>query len=347
MRRGRRAPRPRASSSASSPSSASIAAPRVEASASSTGRSATRWRSTQPLGPTACTGGRERRGEPGLGDDQGLRRVRELLELRAVGARDRRFRLSFERDPLRGLARDLPVHRAGRLEHPHDLVEVDLREVDLARGRNRPPRSRCRDRRTAGAREGSDPTPARPAPPAPPAPRGHQVEEGRPRGQCMDVHAVAVTGASGLVGRHLLPLLAADPDVDARRSRSMCASPRHDRPSSSSAASTSRAPTSPRCWRGHRRGGAPRRGRRPHPRRGAHGAGQRGGHAPRARRRGRGRRARRSCGSRAPRCTARGRTTRCPSPRTRRCARTRTSRPRCRARRWSACSPSGEPGSPT
>ena len=30
----------------------------------------------------------------------------------------------------------------------------------------------------------------------------------------MGVHSVAVTGASGLVGRHLLPVLAAHPDVD-------------------------------------------------------------------------------------------------------------------------------------
>ena len=30
----------------------------------------------------------------------------------------------------------------------------------------------------------------------------------------MGVHSVAVTGASGLVGRHLLPVLAAHPDVE-------------------------------------------------------------------------------------------------------------------------------------
>ena len=44
--------------------------------------------------------------------------------------------------------------------------------------------------------------------------RGLQVETGRPRGQSMNVHSVAITGASGLVGRHLLPELAQHPLVD-------------------------------------------------------------------------------------------------------------------------------------
>src|SRR5437867_13111615 len=38
--------------------------------------------------------------------------------------------------------------------------------------------------------------------------RGRQVEAGPSRGQSMDVVAIAVTGASGLVGPRLLPRLA-------------------------------------------------------------------------------------------------------------------------------------------
>ena len=125
------------------------------------------------------------------------------------------------------------------------------------------------------------------------APRGLQVEDGRPRGQCMDVHAVAVTGASGLVGRHLLPLLAAHPDVERVARRSTCASPSARPPQARVPPRRHRRHRAQAAARGHRRGRAPRRRRRPDPRRGAHGAGQRRGHAPRARRRGRGRRARR------------------------------------------------------
>ena len=44
---------------------------------------------------------------------------------------DGRLRRAFERDPLGGLAGDLPVHRTVGLQQPHHLREVDLREVDL------------------------------------------------------------------------------------------------------------------------------------------------------------------------------------------------------------------------
>src|SRR2546427_8590268 len=43
--------------------------------------------------------------------------------------------------------------------------------------------------------------------------RGRQVEAGPSRGQSMDVVAIAVTGASGLVGQRLLPRLADEAQV--------------------------------------------------------------------------------------------------------------------------------------
>src|SRR4249919_3346161 len=43
--------------------------------------------------------------------------------------------------------------------------------------------------------------------------RGRQVEAGPSRGQSMDVVAIAVTGASGLVGQRLLPRLAEQEQV--------------------------------------------------------------------------------------------------------------------------------------
>src|SRR5262249_56060831 len=43
--------------------------------------------------------------------------------------------------------------------------------------------------------------------------QGRQVEDGPSRGQSMDVVAIAVTGASGLVGQRLLPKLAEDEGV--------------------------------------------------------------------------------------------------------------------------------------
>ena len=102
------------------------------------------------------------------------------------------------------------------LEDAHDLAQVDLREVEVGRveiaGAGGPPGpARVRRARRTG-RAGGRARPIRRA--VRRAPRGLQVETGRPRGQCMGVHSVAVTGASGLVGRHLLPVLAAHPDVE-------------------------------------------------------------------------------------------------------------------------------------
>ena len=87
----------------------------------------------------------------------------------------------------------------------------------------------------------------------------------------------------GSSGSHLLPVLADHPDVERvvgldvrepeRRPANARVPPgRHRRHRAQAAA------------RGHRRGRAPRRRRRPDPRRGADGAGQRRGHPPRARR---------------------------------------------------------------
>ena len=130
----------------------------------------------------------------------------------------------------------------------------------------------------------------------------------------MEVPSIAVTGAAGLVGGRLLPLLLDDPSSSGS-SRSTCASPscvgvearvppgRHRRHRPASRA------------RRRRRRRAPRRCRRPDPRRGADGAGQRRRHPPGARRGGRGGGCARSCGCRARPCTGRGRPTRCHSPR--------------------------------
>ena len=211
-RRERRARQPghrrRSSSSASSSSSpACIAAPSVAASASSTGLSATRWRSTQPLGPTVRERGGERGGEAGLADHEGLRGVRELLELLAVGGGDRRLGPALERDPLGGLARHLPVDRSGRLQHPHHLAEVDLREVEV----------------------GGVEVAARTAEAAEAGTEGREVGGFAAFVGLFGVsrlrrvgHAVSVWGCipsrspapPASSGRHLLPVLAAHPDVD-------------------------------------------------------------------------------------------------------------------------------------
>ena len=86
------------------------------------------------LRPDGLDRGRlERRVETGLADDERLRGVDELLELLPVGRVDRRLGTTLERDPLRGLTRDLPVDRTGRRQHLHHLTDVDLREVERRR----------------------------------------------------------------------------------------------------------------------------------------------------------------------------------------------------------------------
>ncbi len=214
------------------------------ASASSTGLSATRWRSTQPLRPdglravvakVAC--------EPGLAHHEGLRRVRELLELLAVGGVDGRLGPAFERDPFRGLARDLPVDGSGRLQHPHHLAEVDLREVErrrveFARGHRcrRPP-----NRKGGKTRQASR------------AVVGLVGVSGLRRSATRSVYGGAFRRGhrrvAGSWGSHLLPVLAAHPDVErvlgARRARARAAQPRR----SNSPGSTSPAPSSSRCSR--------------------------------------------------------------------------------------------------
>ena len=112
------------------------------------------------LGPDGAESGAERGREPGLADDEGLRSAGELVELRGVAWVDGGIGLTFERDPLGGLAGDLPVHRSRRLEHAHHLGEIDLTEVEcrgIERGGieageiegHRPGWSRIRGRRCA------------------------------------------------------------------------------------------------------------------------------------------------------------------------------------------------------
>ena len=130
----RKPPAPAMSSSSSSSPTCCIASPSVVASASSTGRSATRWRSTQPFGADGRERGGEGGGETGLARPRGSApRARAPRTARGRRADDRRLGLALERDPLGGLARDLPVDRSGRLQHPHHLAEVDLGEVERGR----------------------------------------------------------------------------------------------------------------------------------------------------------------------------------------------------------------------
>ena len=153
----------------------------------------------RPLGPTEDAQGRRvGRREAGLGDDVGLRGPHELVELgrgrpRATAASA--APLLAERDRCRHLLGDLPVDRAVGLQHPHDLVEVDLREVEATRTERvrrlvRRVRAAARDRR-----------------------RDPRIEGRRSRGQSMDVSDVAVTGIAGLLGQRLLPRLDASPAV--------------------------------------------------------------------------------------------------------------------------------------
>ena len=284
--------------------------------------------------------------------------------LRSAGD-DRRLGPALERDPLGGLARDLPVDGSGRLQHPHHLAEVDLREVERGRvevAAGPPPNRKARKAAASGDVRR--------------APRGLRVERCRPRGQCMGVHSVAVTGASGLVGRHLLPVLAAHPDVDRgprpRRARARIGGRRNVEFARVDIAGTELKP----LLEGidvvvHLAGVVD-----PMPDVGADGAGQRRGHPARARRRRVGRRDGGSCASRAPPSTARGpnnpvpltedaaappepallargagRRGRAPPRRVARRATPTSPSPRCARRRWSArarsaCPPASCSGRP-
>ena len=156
------------------------------------------------LRPYGLDGGRlKRRVEAGLADDERLRGLDELSELLPVGRVDRRLGTTLERDPLRRLTRDLPVDRTGRRQHLHHLTDVDLREVE--RRRVELAQEYHRRRGTGGSSEASPGCRRRR--------RAPRVEDCPPHGQCMDVPAIAVTGASGLVGQRLLPLLVEHPDV--------------------------------------------------------------------------------------------------------------------------------------
>ena len=152
--------------------------------------------------------------------------------------------------------------------------------------------------------------------------------------------SIAVTGASGVVGQRLLPVLATNPlDHPPRRPRRAPAAAPRPRPRVPSR--RHRALGAQAAARGHGRAHPPGDGRRPDPRRGAHGERQRRRHPPRPRRRGRRRRPQgrprvqrrglRRVGEQ-PRAADRGR---------RRSGPTRGSRRRSWPPRWSVCSPTG------
>ena len=183
------------------PSSCCMAAPRVVANASSTGLSATRWRSTQPFGPTAVSAVANAAARP----------VSPTTSVCAAWASSSSWLRSAGEtgDSVRpssvNLLGDLPCH------FPF-MGPVDCRIRITC------DRSTCDRSKVAGSKLPPNKLAESPEPVSVRALRralrGLQVETGRPRGQCMGVHSVAVTGASGLVGRHLLPVLAAHPDVD-------------------------------------------------------------------------------------------------------------------------------------
>ena len=203
-------------------------------------------------------------------------------------------------------ASQLPVHRAGRLEHPHELVEVEIRPEGPTRGPicgsslTRSVYGRAPwDDRGDRCRRTPRPAPASPLDAMDGLTRvvGLDVREPARRVRRFEFHRVDVASSdlkALLDGVETIVHLAG---VDSR----LVPTPRCSRTSTSKAlvgCSTRRRPS-------------------------ACGA---------------------SCRPRARRSTARGRTTRSRSPRMPRCARTRGSSPRCTTRRTSAGSASGAGG---
>ena len=193
-------------SSGSSSSSCCMAAPSVVASASSTGLSATRWRSTQPFGPTVVSVVANVAASPVSPTTRVCAAWASSSSwLRSAGATDDSVRPS-------SATRSATWRATSQLTGPVDCrIRITWRQVDL------------REIEGGGVEVARLPPNRKGGKPGTGCPgvglvrralRGLQVETGRPRGQCMGVHSVAVTGASGLVGRHLLPVLAAHPDVD-------------------------------------------------------------------------------------------------------------------------------------
>ena len=168
----------------------------------------------RPVGSVQrALGSSERGGESRLGDDVGLRRERQLLELRAGGRVDRRFLGPFGRNDRSKLGRDLPVQGPRRLEHAHELVQIDVRQVepgDAHVGKARNAHS-WREARSSGR-----------------GPGRHErvlgaliglvglvvaLRPARHAASLGTMVAIAVTGASGLVGTRLLSVLAGEPSV--------------------------------------------------------------------------------------------------------------------------------------
>ena len=175
-----------------------------------------------PLGAAdrARAGWRAWRSVPVSADDVGLGGADELLELGARSPGSTGGSVARPRSRSSSAIWRATSQFTGprRLQHAHQLGEV---EVSTHRRRGSPggPGKPGKRRRVRSPGSGSFGLGRPPR-------RSLQVEEGRPRGQSMDVLSVAVTGASGLVGQRLLPRLA---ERRARRrgsSASTCASRR-------------------------------------------------------------------------------------------------------------------------
>ena len=139
--------------------------------------------------------------EAGLGDDRPDRGPGQFHQLGHRAVRDRLVGaavVTLDRDLIRGLTGDLPVERAGRLQDPHRLVEVDATEVERQTERGEGVRS---------LRSASGVAPFGIVPGL--RIFGHAVSLGRPMPPSSVARAVAVTGAAGFIGSRLVPALAA------------------------------------------------------------------------------------------------------------------------------------------
>ena len=146
------------------------------------GREAVDRRARPALPVDRARGNRQDRGDAGGVRDRGLRGAHESVVHGCRVAIDRGFDTGLtglgigSRDHARDLARDVEVHRALRLQHAHQLREVEA----------------------TGEWE----------------PRSHLGNVAHCASLWTVVQGtVAVTGVSGFIGQRLLPLLDASPDV--------------------------------------------------------------------------------------------------------------------------------------